>query len=259
MGSPTAQTWPQFVRQLSAVGWDSPDLRLSKTAFDMAAVLFAASERGEGKPFIDHLVGTASGVLLGEGEPEVVAAALLHAAYDMGDFGDLRRGPHPRHRRRLRDAVGDEAEELVYRYHRLGWGPDVAQATLRSVEDASAHDRSVALIRVANEIDDGLDGALMISGKDTLPEHARPTHEAVAVIAERVGNPALGHLARTVLLEQSHGAPPELIVGLMGGHLRLPESATLRARFQMKEAARRVMGPRARAQAKRLLRSVGRG
>ena len=106
-----AQTYPQFARQLSVEPWSSREFALVRAAWELAAGLFAGAERGSGKPFVDHLIGTASGVSIGGGNPDTVAAALVHAAYDQGDFGDGHRGALASHRRRVRAALGATVEE----------------------------------------------------------------------------------------------------------------------------------------------------
>ncbi len=74
-----AQTYPQFARQLSVEPWSSREFALVRAAWELAAGLFAGAERGSGKPFVDHLIGTASGVSIGGGNPE-----LAHMSHYMG-------------------------------------------------------------------------------------------------------------------------------------------------------------------------------
>lgn len=252
-----AQTYPQLARQLTESGWASDELASVRAAWDLAASLFAGAERGSGKPFIDHLVGTASGVLVGGGSAAAVAAALLHAAYDQGDFGDGRTGPTASHRARLSAAVGAEAEDLVLRYHELGWGPSVAAEAAQTAANASPSARSVLLMRVANEVDDVLDGALLLAGKASRPSHTGAVHEIVVEIAVEVGTPALAAIARRELLGDAPVILPELVIGSVVSTVRLPASScrrpsvlavrwTARARRLLGRSRRRVRGGRTR-------------
>ena len=227
-----AQTYPQFAVQLANAGWSSAELTSVRTAFDLAASLFTAAERGSGKPFIDHLVGTASGVLLGGGSTDAVVAALLHSVYDQGDFGDGRTGAQAVRRRRIASVVGAGVEDLVFRYHRLGWGPAVAANAVANVGGASEPERAVLLMRVANEVDDAVDGGLVLSGKEHLPGYGAQVHEAAVALAERVGTRDFASLARRELLGEPPAFPPELIVGAVASRVRMPASARLRLRVQ---------------------------
>lgn len=248
-----AQNYPQLARQLTDAGWASRDLALVRAAWDLAASLFAGAERGSGKPFIDHLVGTASGVVVGGGDAGVAAAALLHAAYEQGDFGDGRTGATASHRARVSDAVGPEAEELVLGYHELGWGPAVAADAARTAANAKGTARSVLLMRVANEVDDALDGALALSGKASAPSHATAVHEIVVDLAETVGTPALAAIARRELLGETPVMPRELVIGAIVSTVRRPASScrrpsvlvvrwSVRARRSLGRARRMVRG-----------------
>lgn len=224
-----AQTYPQLVTQLARQEWSSDDLRLIRRAFDLAATLFVGAERGSGKPFIDHLVGTASGVVVGGGRPEDVAAALLHAAYDQGDFGDGRTGPRPTHRWTVRAAVGERVELLIHGYHVLGWTAEVAREAVGAIGALDDVSRSVLLIRIANELDDAVDGGLRVSGKQRLRVHDREVRDATARLAEALGGPSFGELVRRTLDgDDAASVPPELILDHVGSHRRLPLSARSR-------------------------------
>src|SRR5262249_49358465 len=141
-------------KQLHAAGWDAPQLAALRDCYEFATLLFAGHCRASGKPFLAHLVGTASILAAMGADRATVAAGLLHAAYDQGGFGLTRW----RHRRsRVRHAIGEAAEALVWRYHKLGW----SEATIARMRDALAElpatDRAIVLMRLANELDDNLD------------------------------------------------------------------------------------------------------
>jgi (p)ppGpp synthase/HD superfamily hydrolase len=223
-----ARTYPQFAVQMAELDWPASELRLIRAAYDLAVTLFAGAERGSGASFVDHLVGTASAAVIGGGTATVAAAGLLHAAYEQGDFGDGRPSPSRAHRQRVVDAVGSEVEDLVYRYHRLGWSPEVVRGELdRADAIADAH-RTVLLLRIANQVDDTLDGGIVVSGKQTMSVHLPDVRGQVAELAERLGLGDLAVVARRELTAVPPTVPPELVLGGGGSRTRLPLSARQR-------------------------------
>ena len=69
---------------------------------------FSAQYRGNGKPFIAHLVGTASLLVSRRAPLSQVLAALLHATYQAGDLGvDAGHRQTPARRAALRNLVGN--------------------------------------------------------------------------------------------------------------------------------------------------------
>lgn len=235
-----AQTYPQLAVQLSDSELSSADLRLVRIAFETASMLFAGMERGSGKPFIDHVVGVASGVLIGGGGPSEIAAGLLHAAYDQGDFGDGRSGVSERRRAVIRGAVGSEVEDLVHRYHALGWSPEVARRCVLEVRDATSSERAVLLLRVANELDDVLDAGLVLSQKTRLDTYDERTLDRVRELAEVVASADLASIVRIEFDRARRDIPLELIIGGVGSRARLSASSTKRCKVRSIAAARRV-------------------
>jgi len=119
--------------------------------------LFGSTFRASGKPFVAHLVGTAS-VLARERTPiTVVSAGLLHAAYVQGDFGDGPPGRTRRRSRRLILSIGAESERLVARYAKFPWSAETPPDP-GLVPSLDAIDRGVVLMRLANEIEEFADG-----------------------------------------------------------------------------------------------------
>ena len=73
-----AQTNIQLYRQLAELGYPSTDVSRVHRGHSLAMKLFTGLFRGSGRPFLAHLVGTAS-VLASVRVPiEVVTAGLLH-------------------------------------------------------------------------------------------------------------------------------------------------------------------------------------
>jgi hypothetical protein len=149
----TARTNIALYKQLHAAGWDTARLVEIRNCYEFATTLFAGHCRASGKPFLAHLVGTASILAALGAEPTTVAAGLLHAAYDQGDFGMTR---WRNRRARVRRAIGDAAEALVWQYHQLSWDNLVARIQ-DGFDKLTTIDRAIVLMRLANELDDNLD------------------------------------------------------------------------------------------------------
>ena len=115
------QTFLDLYREMKARQYRKQDLELVFRAHDLATRIFSGSYRPTYKPFICHLVGTAS-VLAQCGERgEVIAAALLHSAYPLGEFGDGTRDVTAQKRAVVSQAIGAGVEELVYQYCIADW------------------------------------------------------------------------------------------------------------------------------------------
>ena len=148
-----ARTNIALYKQLHAAGWDTARLVEARNCYEFATTLFAGHCRASGKPFLAHLVGSASILAALGAEPTTVEAGLLHAAYDQGDFGITRR----RNRRaRVRGAIGDAAEALVWQYHQLSWD-DLVPWIQDGFDKLTTIEPAIVLMRLANELDDNLD------------------------------------------------------------------------------------------------------
>ena len=195
---PLAQTNVTLAIQLQARGYSEADRLAVRRGYELAMRLFTGHFRPNGNTFLAHLVRTAS-VLVGlSAPPPVVLAGLLHAAYTHGEFGDGRRhDASPRKRAEVRAAIGDESERLVYRYGRLPWR-DVVSA--RSARALSTEDQVVMLVRLANELDEGLEAM----DPDVPP--TRAAREATSLRACAGTARDLGHAALADALDESAAA-----------------------------------------------------
>jgi hypothetical protein len=162
-----AQTNLQLYRQLETSGWSTKERRRAEAAYNLAAELHSGQYRASSKTFVAHLCGTASIVDTAGGTVDETLAALLHAAYDQGDFGDGRAPRTPSKCAEMRDAIGADAEALVAQYSDWPWRTRLA-ALLDGGPDVFADwERAVAFLRLANEVEERVDGA-----DDYAPEHA---------------------------------------------------------------------------------------
>jgi amino acid adenylation domain-containing protein len=162
-----AQTNVQLYEQLFGLGYTPAQINELAVAYDFALSLFSALLRPEGKPFVNHLVGTAS-ILAQHAAPfPVVVAGLLHAAYAYGEFGSLRSGVTLRKRQRVRAVVGEKVEAIVYRYTRFQWNARVIDALKKQLPGFSQEEQTVILMRLANELEEGADASLLYCADET--------------------------------------------------------------------------------------------
>jgi len=226
---PYPQTNLQLYAQLRAAAWPVPDLLRVRDAHALARLLFSARYRGSGKPFLAHLVGTA-GILAAHGaDVATVCAGLVHAAYLQGDFGfHARRSAASR--RRIAGALGAEAEEIVWRYRESGW------------EDPSRDSRTL-LVRIANELEETLDSALLYEGPKKRDEARRTLPPAIAA-AERQGLKGLAaelREAHDLLLTGS--VPFELVEATNWSYTEAPLSYRRGLLCRGAAGVRRLLGP----------------
>ncbi|MGD9722669.1 MAG: glycosyltransferase [Pirellulales bacterium] len=167
-----AQTNLQLYNQMLAAGRSEEDLRLVHDAYELAMRLFAGHYRGNGKPFLAHLVGVASILAAQNAAVDTIVAGLLHSVYMFGEFGDGTRGITPRKRHRVREAAGDVAERIVTEYTTTHWNT----ATLADLKDRSARlsllESRVLEIKLADTLEDHLDHGLAYSPLKSLVKDA---------------------------------------------------------------------------------------
>jgi hypothetical protein len=196
--SDTAQTNLQLYNQLIALSWSDDDLRRVRSAYELADRMFAGTNRRSGKPFIAHLVGTASVAAEVDGRRDLVLAALLHNVYTGGGTAILSKAPS---RPSIRALVGTSCEEIIYAYATTPWSVDALADALAAAADVDSLQRSVLLLRLVNEVDERVDlghryddkGALL-RGDDPVPQ--------MADLADRLDCPKLAGALRNRLVEQ---------------------------------------------------------
>ena len=162
-----AQTNLQLYRQLETSGWSTKERRRAEAAYTLAAELHSGQYRASSKTFVAHLCGTASIADAAGGTVDETLAALLHAAYDQGDFGDGRTPRTPSKCAEIRDAIGADAEALVAQYSDWPWRDTARGPPRRRTRRLRRLERAVAFLRLANEVEERVDGA-----DDYAPAHA---------------------------------------------------------------------------------------
>lgn len=186
----TSQTFLDLYRELKARAYTTRDLELVFKAHELASRLFAGSYRPTYKPFICHLVGTASVLGRHKERAELIAAALLHSAYALGDFGDETREITARKRQAISDWVGAAVEDLVYRYHTADWhGFD------HTSPDANGIERDLLALKFADLFDDVADNTMrIVPGKGLVghPAENAAVRQTLIENASRTLGPEMG-------------------------------------------------------------------
>jgi (p)ppGpp synthase/HD superfamily hydrolase len=199
-----AQTNLQLFAQLHEAAWSADDIAPVRQAYRLAMELFAARFRGNGKPFICHLVGSAAvAAEFGLARNEV-AACLLHAAYDQGVFPSGRMGARSRNRKHIRARVGTETEALVHAYRSQPWN-EAAIDVLTAVSKLPPTTLTVIAMRLADLLDDLQDaGCIATPGKFDVK--ARRQIAKAAALAERIGRPEIAARIRSAESENAGAA-----------------------------------------------------
>jgi hypothetical protein len=157
---PDAQYWSQSIVEIvadaHAIGWLSEVQPLWK-AHALMARIFSGRYRGSGRPFINHLAGTAALALRHGGGVTEVLAGFGHAAYEQGEFGRARSGASKANRKEVRDAVGEAAEALIADYDGFNWNEIAKRGNTGEVLVLSGHQKQLLFLHIVNELDDSFD------------------------------------------------------------------------------------------------------
>lgn len=208
-----AQTNLQLYNQLIAAGRTEADLRLVHDAYELALRLFAGQYRGNGKPFVAHLVGVASILAAHEQPLDMLTAGLLHSVYSFGEFGDGTRGMTPRKRRQVREVVGETAEALIADYTTAGWSLALLAAHQQRVASMAPSVSKVLAIKVADVIEDHVDLGLAYAPTKVLVEGTENAAwtEALIGTAKAVGAADLAAELEAITACQSPQVPGCLV------------------------------------------------
>jgi hypothetical protein len=216
---PFAQTWPQLLQQLRRQGWSVAEIAHIKRCHDAGRDLANGFYRACGKPFIAHLVGTAS-VLAAYGAPPIlVESGLVHAAYGTLGASDEDSG------RALAQRVGRNVDRVLRAYSRQHFHQLPIPQTEEEVAFYSLDDARALVLRVANEIEECLDGAGALAAK---PRHDGPLVAHARKILPRLGfGDLLTALERALTLDRClAGSMPEPLTDGRRQSYRLPNQVS---------------------------------
>ena len=151
-----AQTNLQLYQQLREGGIEDSELERVHAAYELGVQLLTGKYRKSHRHFTEHLVGMASLVAAVDGRADMVRAALVHAAYHTGDWGTG--GGRPvgeSERAAVREVVGVDAEDLIWRYTQVPVGFDEMRAwTEQACREPSPRTVDVLVLLLANFVEE---------------------------------------------------------------------------------------------------------
>jgi hypothetical protein len=174
--SALAQSPTALLRQAAQMGFDAADLEQLSAALTVATFASDGLYRPDGRPFLNHLIGTASVLVHFGFKIKVVIAGLLHALFTHGtaryDVGALTQ--------RL-NGFGQEPFDLIIA---CAAKDRTARLTSKAPERLDLKDAQFAAILAANEADMILSGEAQVTrrGADLSPEE----RSLVASVLERI-------------------------------------------------------------------------
>jgi Domain of unknown function (DUF6817) len=177
-----AQTNLQLFTQLEKDGYSATELGLICDAYALAMRLYSCYYTASGRTEIAHVVGTASILGVLKAPASVVAAGLIHNAYDNGDFGSYRYGVTPAKRKVIMHAVGEDVERYIQTFHILRTQRQSLTSLIGDIDTLNDIERFALLIdlseRLEHELNDGglqqyrkymdLNGCMMVNAAQKL-------------------------------------------------------------------------------------------
>jgi len=198
-----AQTNLQLYRQMEQLGYSAENRERVVRAYRFLVPSFSGLYRGSEKPFIAHLVGTASILVAYRAPIELVLAGLLHAVFMAGDFG-FQSGTRQtaRKRRRIRELAGAEVEAIIVAYDAMPWDADAINTYRTEFEQQPAPARAAVLLQLANCLEDLTDSGVAYSGKSKFEQFVAPgMQEALKALAGTHGWPGFSSRLEQALAE----------------------------------------------------------
>jgi hypothetical protein len=188
--------------QLHEAGHPTKDILRVQEAYRLSCRLFNGRYRKTERAFICHAVGVGSATARFDRRIEIIIAAMLHAAYDSGQFPDGRTGrASDAHRQWLKEQVGSGIEDVVARYRGFNFEEGVPERLAATPNRAG--DEDLLLIALAHEVDDLADGGLAFS-----PKYGRSIASRVAACATLARSIDQDRLAETI---EEHGSRYETL------------------------------------------------
>ena len=172
------------------------------------------------------------------GSVDETLAALVHAAYMEGDFGDGRRNRTPRKQAEVRAVLGAPAEALVAQYCEWPWRTRMPELRDHGAGVLAEWERPLAFLRLANEVEEHVDFA-----NDYCPEHAAGVFPLADVprCAKYLGRDELSGLAQALAAEiAGHTVPESLQFTTRASAMVAPRSLDTRLPLRLRHFAGRV-------------------
>jgi hypothetical protein len=187
-----AQTNIQLYNQLRVMGYSKSAIMRVRKAYETAAQLFAGRYQFHEKTHLVHVVRTASILASLLAPVEVVAAGLVHNAYQNGDFGTGERGFTSTKRWYFFQAVGPEVEQYVSGFTFLKWNPKTFLSILQELTVHQSINNYVVLLRLADLLEHNLDYGVLYFERVQQELYLSPSLNPFMIkMAEQLGYPLL--------------------------------------------------------------------
>ncbi len=231
-----AQTNVQLYRQCMDLGYSESELALLRNAYEHAQGWFGDLYRVCGKPFLAHLVGTAS-ILAAQGTPvTLVVAGLLHSLYEFSALGpDIT----PEKRRDVASAIGTEVEHWLYSYARFDWNNADIPTLERDADLIPLPLAKLLLLRMANDLEEYQDLCIRFSVK---PASTAPWLSLFNRIGEHLGVPELAAELTETYRVGSSFVPPEVLRSPQRGSYVLQDGRALPAAHRRRSQTGTAVG-----------------
>ncbi|HWT15170.1 MAG TPA: glycosyltransferase [Patescibacteria group bacterium] len=192
-----AQTRSDLLDLAMRHGYSGGDLQSLSDACARAQLVMNAGYRPCGRPFLCHLIGTASVLVRFGFRIDVVAAGLLHAAYT--HCPPLRDGPMAAIAQieSMLGGRGSAVERLVRDYTLRD--AEVGRVAAHEIGAITMHDVEILMLVAANEIDMHLSGEIRFSGRSDLVDRERL--ERIATLSRAIGAPGIGETLNLALAD----------------------------------------------------------
>ncbi len=225
-----AETPTRLYRQLIDQGYDDAFVGRVRDAHELAADLHSARFRPSGRPFICHVLGTASILATARAEPDVVLCGLLHGLYDQGDFGDGTRGITESKRAAVRQAMGRDVEARLAAFCSLEWTGDDWESKRSLASELDAPGRDALLVRLANELEELIDYEIQFRrNADARLAELGGAVDVMSALAREIGQPELADAFLEIPARyEAHRLPSHLCDSVGANHDRPPRSLAKR-------------------------------
>ncbi len=224
-----AQTNLQLFAQLAHQGYAETELRLARDAYALSIRLFTGRIQGTGRDFITHGVGTASVLAWIERPAPLVAAGLVHNAYQNGDFGWGDPGETPAKRRYVRRALGAEVEQYLHRFPCLTFNRTNTPRLLDATEQLDPIDREVVVLQLADRLEKHLDLDMAYCGRESIRDYYARFRVPTVETARRLGLPQLAVELESAYREVAEADVPSALVRSGKGYVATTGSRPLSA------------------------------
>lgn len=198
-----AQTRSDLLDLAERQGYSGGDLRSLSDACARAQLVMNAGYRPCGRPFLNHLIGTASVLARYGFRIDVVVAGLLHAAYTHCPPVQSGAAAAVAQIEMLLGGRDSAVERLVHNYTLRE--SQLAAITVDRVGDLTTHDAELLMLVAANELDMHLSGEIRYTGRtDAIGASGL---EVIDAVADRIGARGLAASLRRCIAEAAPVAP----------------------------------------------------